>query len=317
MDVPTFLSKQVFGFQSFPHHTLQTKRTTHNYFDHTLLGPLTTRYVDDKGQSLYPSAFRNTYTQNISLLQSKIQASHLHQLNANKVYESKHFMRALITQGVEASNAMFSLQTDDNPGMSVIENMMKCVNHLTSHNEMRLEPFQLKAIRACICSAGERLLGDELHRFIPKILQCVGLIKGGLSSFDPHTCSEALFKQMMGIFHDYSKSIVTVVAPRRNGKSKAGKLFVAVNAVCERGARIVLMAHRSDSIHLYESEVKTYLDQLLSMGLGDYKVHSAKNEIRVQFPDKSISSLFFVSGGVNVSIVLLHYKFEHHPFCGY
>jgi hypothetical protein len=270
------------------------------------LQSLTARYVDDKGQPLYPSQIKNLYSQNIAFQKSKIQTEHLQYNNQNRVYNAEDFWRTLVAQGVDASNAMFSNQVDQHPGLKVIEDMMTCVNHLTSHNGMRLEPFQLKAIRASICSSGERLLGDDLHRYVPQILKCVGLIQGGgVSSFDPQNCSESLFKQVMQTFHDYSKSIVTVVAPRRNGKSKAGKLFVAANAACERGARIVLMAHRLEAILLYKSEVRSYLEQILHLGLCDFRIHSSTNEIRVEFPDKSSSFVFFVSGGVNVSICVL------------
>jgi hypothetical protein len=171
---------------------------------------------------------------------------------------------------------------------------------LTAHNKMRLEPFQLKTIRASICSTGERLLRDNLHKYIPRILKCLGLLN---NSFDAHNCGDVLYKQVMKTFNEYSKNIVTVVAPRRNGKSKAGKLFVAVNAACERGARIVLMAHRLEAILLYKSEVRSYLEQLLTLGVSSFRVHSSTNEIRIEFADGSSSFIFFVSGGINVSMV--------------
>lgn len=311
MDVSTFLSNQIFAWNyktewgsDEPH----TKRTVDNYWHDKSCGleSITKKYLDDTGQQLYASQFRNLYAQNISYHKSKIQMTHLYHNNRHRVYNAKDFWQTLVTHGIHVSNAMFENQTDDRPGMNVIRQMMKCVNKLTSHNGMRLEPFQLKAIRASICSAGERLLGDDLHMYVPQILKCVGLIKGGISSFDPQTCSEMLFKQVMKTFEDYSKSIVTVVAPRRNGKSKAGKLFVAANAACEKGARIVLIAHRLEAILLYKSEVRSYLEQILHLGLCSFRIHSSTNEIRIEFPDNSSSFVFFVSGGVNVSIGLHH-----------
>lgn len=302
MNVQHFLSNHLFDKNKHTCVPIHKLRTLNNYWINPSLSLLTQTHLCDKGQHMHASQIRNVYAQNIEYERARIdREDRLHQ-NRDKVYRTGEFWQTLISQGVDTSTALYSPPLSEHPGFETIMNMMKCVTKLATHNKMKLEPFQLKAIRASICSSGERLLRDDLHRYIPRILKCVGLMHGHSSS-DIQNCSEGLFKQMMQTFKDYSKSIVTVVAPRRNGKSKAGKLFVAANVACEKGARVVLMAHRLEAILLYKSEVKSYLEQLQVLGLCNFKIYSSQNEIRVEFPDKSSSFIFFVSGGINVSMM--------------
>ncbi len=276
-----------------------TSRTANDYWNHPLLSK---RYRDDSGQNLFPSQFQNIYSQNILYKRSRICLLREQTELKSRIFHTDDYWTSLIYNGVSETKATYSLKTEEHPGMCCIKNMMTCVDQLTKINHMKLEPFQLRCIRAGICSSGQRLLGDDLHLYIGKILQSVGLVHNTLTSYDPSNCSETLLKDMVKTFRLYSKNIISVVAPRRNGKSKAAKLFVAANAASEKGARIVLMAHILDAIMLYKSEILMYLEQIQNKNLWTYKIQSSSNEIRLDFGDGSSSFIFFVSGGINVSI---------------
>lgn len=299
MSVESYILQTLFEIPFLETGAMLQHRDVTNYWQNPQWSKLSKKIVDENGQHVIPSHYKNSHCENILAQLHKQGQDVINQKSRNRVFDSKEFWQSLLCKGVAASVNMNGYHPEDVSGMQVIRNMMKCVTALTEHNQMRLEPFQLKAIRAGICSSGERLLGKDLYKYIPNILHTLGL--SSVATMDTTSCSELARKEMMQTFHRFCKPIVTVIAPRRNGKSKAGKLFVAANVVSERGARIVLMAHRLEAILLYKSEVKAYLEQILMLGVGQFEIHSSLNEIRIDFPDRTSSFIFFVSGGVNVS----------------
>lgn len=189
-------------------------------------------------------------------------------------------------------------KTRDAMGMDSIRQMMHLCLKLAMKNHMLLEPFQLEAIRACISSSARRILGHHLDKYKVDILQQLGLVDG---SFREVEDMENKCDKMFGV---YAKRFIAVVAPRRNGKSKAGKLFVAVNAVCEEGARIVLIAHNLNAVLLYKHELVVLLEQIQEITEKElsFKVHTSSIEICLEFPSpRSNAYIYFVAGGINVS----------------
>ena len=300
MDIKDLLATSLFGIvkQNGINLTNQN-RDICNYWDHPIWSHLSQTFTDKNGQVVTPSHYKNIHGENILALQHKHKQALLYDESRGKVYDSRDFWSSLTNKGVDASTNLSGFQHVEAPGMQVIRNMMSCVTRLTDKNKMKLEPFQLKAIRAGICSSSERLLGKDLNKYIPNILHALGL--SSTDSADISSYSEVARQQMLKTFKMYSRPIVTVIAPRRNGKSKAGKLLVSVNAACERGAKIVLMAQKLDAILLYKDEVRSYLTQLQTLGIGTYEIHSSQTEIRIDFRDGSSSFIYFVSGGINVS----------------
>lgn len=256
------------------------------------------------------SFYHNIHGHNIAMVQKKEQYREERSKHESKIMLTSDLLNNIVERGVALSEYILRPQTTEHPGLEVIrKTMTMCVN-LTKSNGIKLEPFQLECIRASIISSGERLLGDDLYKFIPQILHCVGLRNGGTTPIDMTSCSEAVRADILANFGHYAKQLVAVIAPRRNGKSKAGKLFVTSNAVCEKGARIVLLAHRLESVLLYKSEIIAYLNQILEMTSERFVVHSGLNEIRIDFAsDRRSSFIYFVSGGINVSrnrYILIH-----------
>ncbi len=297
------ISKQLFA-TSIGHSRLSCKRTLSGYWSSAPgIKKLSTGFQINEGNETMPSLHQNVYGHNISFL-NKRKAQEADELERQKqVVYSRDIWHSLIDGGVVASQMLLSKKREQPLGLQIMTDMMKFLLALVEFNKMKLEPFQLKAIRSNICSSGERLLGEELYKYVPNILKSLGLVKGCASSCDPALCSEITYHHMLKTFEEHNKRITAVIAPRRNGKSKAGKLFVTVNAVCERGARIVLLAHKIDASLLYKSEVMNHLHQMLDMKLAEFTIHTASNQIRLDFPDDSRSSfIYFVSGGINVSL---------------
>ena len=191
----------------------------------------------------------------------------------------------------------------DEKSMGDIAEMMKMSILLAEINRMHLEPFQLEAIRACIASTSKRMLKHNVYKYKQHILYELGMIENvTLNS------SLALDKERVNeintLFQDYAKRFIAVIAPRRNGKSKAGKLFVAVNAVFEESARIVLIAHNMNAVLLYKNELLQILSQIQGLSsLYQFNIRSSGSEIILEFADDRPNSfIYFVAGGVNVSI---------------
>jgi len=201
------------------------------------------------------------------------------------------------TKGKNAWHSMYdTANLLEAKGMRTIRLMMKSVRIITEKLKMRLEPFQLETIRACICSRAVRLLNQELFKYVPSIMEAIGAI----GSIDLETKTEG---EIHSLFDSYCKRFVVVVAPRRNGKSKASKLFVAVNAVCEEGSVIVLLAHQINAVLLYKDDILSYLQTLLDSGVVSFKIRNGLHSIKVEFKDerKKSSFIYFVAGGHNVS----------------
>ena len=253
------------------------------------------RFVrDEEGREVAISLARNVHALRNSQLRSNRREG------VKPVLRSKvDMIQAMI---MDKAKGKFALRNEGHPGMKVVRQMMEASMTLCERNGMVLEPFQMECLRSLICSSGERLLGDELFLYVPDILGVCGLHQDSEMPTG-RVSANALHK----IFLSYSKQIVAVVAPRRNGKSKIGKLFVAANAIAEHGSRIVLSAHRVDAILLYKEEILKYLQQL--MPLFHYKIFVSENEIRLRHQDDKQSFIYFVPGGKDVSISLFFWNY--------
>ena len=217
------------------------------------------------------------------------------------VYTTGDMWQTMISKGVDVSNAIHKGNSEEPAGMKAIRQTMCCIERLVQHENTKLEPFQLETLRACICSSAVRLLGEDLNKHIPSILEVTGISEREGFETSGKSCEQ--HEEINDMFQFYARRFVAVIAPRRNGKSKAGKLFVAANAISEPGARIVLVAHQLNAVMLYKSEILKHLHQMLDMGLAIYKVHTTANEIRIEFFDRPPSHIYFVAGGINVSIM--------------
>ena len=175
--------------------------------------------------------------------------------------------------------------------------MWQCILEVTKRIGMKLEPFQLETIRACVSSRAVRLLKQDLFKYVPSMLETMGLIDN-IESREQ--------KEMYKSFLYYCKRFIAVVAPRRNGKSKAGKLFVAANAACEDGAIIVLLAHQISAVLLYKDDILNYLQVILNSGLCHFRIRNGLHYIKLEFDDvkRKPSFIYFVAGGQNVSITV-------------
>ena len=251
---------------------------------------------DVQGVTSWPSAYRNAYVSAIRKWQNN---------EAKKEYDFDSGFHMVCdelevcrTKGKKAWHSMYdTANLMEAKGMKTIRLMMKSVQIITEKLNMRLEPFQLEIIRACICSRAVRLLNQELFKYVPSIMETLGLI----GSIDLETKTET---EIHSLFESYCKRFVVVVAPRRNGKSKSSKLFVAVNAVCEEGSVIVLLAHQINAVLLYKDDILNYLQTLLESRLVCFKIRNGLHTIKVEFNDerKKCSFIYFVAGGHNVSI---------------
>lgn len=208
-------------------------------------------------------------------------------------------------------------KTRDAMGMDSIRDMMNLCLLLAKHNNMLLEPFQVETVRACISSSSRRILGHHIDKYKGEILTLMGLVDESFTDMEGNVAKE----EMYHLFDSYAKRFVAVIAPRRNGKSKAGKLFVAVNAVCEEGARIVLIAHCLNAVLLYKQELLLLLEQIRDVA-GEkfvYKVHGSATEICIEFPSpRPNAHIYFVAGGINVSCSMFLWPylnaFHYHCF---
>ncbi len=309
MDVNRVLQKALFGECGVaqPEKTCHNQqRTIDGYWNTERLAFTTASFSIAEGKETRPSLYNNMYACNVAAVRQRHEHDEDRRRRSSQVILSGQYWDKLLSKGVHAFRGTYRIENEECRGMTVIRNMMKFIVSLVRINRMKLEPFQLKALRVNICSSAERLLGEDLHKYIPKILQVIGLLANGSHNSDVTTCSDASRGHMMKLFRNYSKRIIAVVAPRRNGKSKVGKLFVSVNAACEEGARIVLLAHRLEAIMLYKTEILDLLNQLQEVGQVRFSVHTAKNEIRIDFPaSKRSSFIYFVPGGVqNVCMFL-------------
>jgi len=229
-------------------------------------------------------------------------------IERNRIITSDDMWTNLVFKG---HAAVRQGKTRDALGMESICQMMQLCLKLARKNNMLLEPFQLEAIRACVSSSARRILGHHLDKYKVEILQQLGLVDGSFFSGEMEDGEKKCDK----MFRVYAKRFIAVVAPRRNGKSKAGKFFVAVNAVCEEGARIVLIAHNLNAVLLYKHELLVLLEQIQEITTDKnnesssssflfFRVHSSTTEICLEFPSRQRSNayIYFVSGGINVSM---------------
>jgi hypothetical protein len=210
---------------------------------------------------------------------------------------------------IDNSNSMSLDVNKDMPKdeklMGDIAEMMKMSIHLAEKNRMHLEPFQLEAIRACIASTSRRMLKHNVYKYKQHILYELGMIEN-VTLNSTLALDKDRTKEINSLFQDYAKRFIAVIAPRRNGKSKAGKLFVAVNAVYEESARIVLIAHNMNAVLLYKNELLQILSQIQELSsLYQFNIRSSGSEIILEFTDgRPNSFIYFVAGGVNVSIYI-------------
>lgn len=208
---------------------------------------------------------------------------------------------------IDNSNSMsFDVNKDmskDEKYMGDIAAMMKMSILLAEKNQMHLEPFQLEAIRACIASTSKRMLKHNVYKYKQQILYELGMTEN-VTSNSTLVLDKERMKEINTLFQDYAKRFIAVIAPRRNGKSKAGKLFVAVNAVFEQSARIVLIAHNMNAVLLYKNELLQILSQIQELSsMYQFNIRSSGSEIILEFTDDRPNSfIYFVAGGVNVSI---------------
>ena len=272
------------------------KRLISNYALTDRWGTFSTALPSDR-----PSAISNPFARDISRLRQQFEENCQISDQGQSVYTTDDMWQSLITRGVEVTNAVHKGTFDEVPGMKCIRQMMHCIERLVQLENTKLEPFQLETMRACICSSAVRLLGEDLTKHVPSILEVTGIAeREGFENSDLYSAEQR--HALEEIFLGYARRFVAVIAPRRNGKSKAGKFFVAANAISEPGARIVLVAHQLNAVMLYKSEILKNLNQMLEMGLARYKIHSSASEIRIEFHDRPPSHIYFVAGGINVSI---------------
>ena len=275
------------------------QRRLEDYWENHKFKCMTQLKKDSSGNYIRPSLFNNVYGSNIKHVQKIIKQQELEEEEGNKISTSDNLLRELIEEGQQFSMAK-NVPLQEHGGMKVIRDMMKCVKLITTLNNITLEPFQLEAIRSLICSSGERLLGKDLCKYIPQILETCGIYEDSTKG-DIITHGKYFSQILNKNFNTYSKKIIAVVAPRRNGKSKVSKIFVTANAICEKGARIVLSAHRVEAILLYKNEILSYLKELLQMREYVFKIHSSEHLVRIEYPDHTESSIYFVPGGKDVS----------------
>lgn len=241
------------------------------------------------------SAFLNPFARDIDRLRSRLRRADALSSQAASMYTTDNMWDTIVHRGTHVAEAIHGAPAGEPAGLACIRHIFHCVHELLRIEGTNLEPFQLEAIRACICSRAVRLLGEDLGKHVGSICEILGL--SAANGFDPEA-----ERRDMAKFRRYCRRFVAVVAPRRNGKSKAGKLFVAANAACEPGARIVLLAHQLKAAMLYKDDVLRHLHQLLDGHLACFKIHTAANEIRIEFRDRAPSHVYFVAGGINVSI---------------
>ena len=249
-----------------------------------------------------PSLYNNPFAKDIEHLRKRfLHGKAAANCHLNSVYTTNSKWQTIINDGVTVGNAIYGSRTDEPLGMKCIKQMMQCIEGLVQLENTKLEPFQLEAIKACICSSATRLLGEELNKHIPTILDVTGISdKEGFVANGFVTVEQQ--NRMLETFNNYARRFVAIIAPRRNGKSKVGKLFVAVNCVCEYGARIVLVAHQLNAVMLYKSDILKHLQTIQDNKLARFKIHTSTNEIRLEFTDRPSSHIYFVAGGINVSI---------------
>lgn len=242
-----------------------------------------------------PSAHLNPFARDIDRLRSRLRRAEALSSRAASMYTTDGMWDTVVRRGTRVAEAVHGAPAGEPAGLTCIRHIFHCVQQLVRIEGTNLEPFQLETIRACICSRAVRLLGEDLGKHVGSICEILGL--SAANGFDPEAERRDLSR-----FRRYCRRFVAVVAPRRNGKSKAGKLFVAANAACEPGARIVLLAHQLNAAMLYKGDVLRHLHQLLDGHLASFKIHTAANEIRIEFRDRAPSHVYFVAGGINVSI---------------
>ena len=286
----TFVANRLFG--TFDRQALESplagnqKRTVAQY-------RLTDRWGTFSQQR--PSSYCNPFARDIGQLRRRLQDKRKLSLESRSLYTTADMWDTLIHRGADVGEALHGGTTQEPTGLTCIRRMMHCIEELLRCEGTKLEPFQLEAVRACICSRAIRLLGEDLGKHLDTVLEIVGLAERGV--YDQVGTSPAA-----RTFRHYCRRFVAVVAPRRNGKSKAGKLFVAANAVFEPGARIVLLAHQLNAVMLYKGDVLRHLHQILDLDLANFKIHTASNEIRIEFREGPPSHVYFVAGGINVSM---------------
>ena len=270
-----------------------------NYWQHNTIKYSNQPIKDYSGNYVRPSMLNNVYGSNIQYLKRKKRENEIEENENSKIYTKDNLLDELIKEGQQISLAK---NIHEQEGMKIIRNMMNCIKTITSINNITLEPFQLEAIRSLICSSGERLLGKDLCKYVPEILDTCGIYDDSTKG-DTITRGKSFSQILHKNFSTYNKKIIAVIAPRRNGKSKVSKIFVTANAVCEIGSRIVLSAHRVEAILLYKNEIISYLKQLLQTKCFCFKIHSSEHEIRIEYPNKTESAIYFVPGGKDVSIL--------------
>ena len=287
-------------------HNIYQQKTIKNYWKNHKIKYMTENMKDYSGNYVRPSMLKNVYGNNIQYVKKLKWKDEIQEKENSKIHTTHDIIQKFIEDGPEISEDV----NNENLGMNIIHKLMKCVKNITEINKITLEPFQLETIRTLICSSGERLLGQDLCKYIPQILEACGIYENTTKG-DFITHGKSFSRILQKNFDTYNKKIIAVIAPRRNGKSKAGKIFVTADAVCEEGARIVLSAHRIEAILLYKAEILMYLKQLLSTGHYFFKIHSSEHEIKLEFPNSNESSIHFVPGGKDVSVFItfiLHTK---------
>lgn len=270
---------------------ISKKQTLHGY-----------RYLFDVSLSSPFSTCLNQWRKEIML-------NDLRTEEENRIITRRHMWKTFVHyQSGSISTAVESKKTKDEKQLDDILKMMKLSINLAEKNGMHLEPFQLESIRACIASASRRILKHNVHKYKHDILFELGMIEDvGMITRNVNLESSKL-TELDNLFRDYSKRFIAVIAPRRNGKSKAGKLFVAVNVVCEESARIVLIAHNLNAVLLYKNELLQLLGQIQELQLDSkeqFNIRSSATEICLEFTDsRPRSYIYFVAGGINVSTTM-------------
>ena len=319
----TFVADRLFG--NFDRRALESplarnqKRTVSSYSTTDLWGTFSPR--GPSGER--PSAYCNPFAKDILRLRNRLRRQRALSQESAMLYTTDNMWDTIIDRGTDVGETLHGNSREEPAGLECLRRTFHCIEELVRCEGTKLEPFQLEVVRACICSRAVRLLGEDLGKYVGTVLQIVGLSDVGTD--ETYWSETALLEK----FRRYCRRFVAVVAPRRNGKSKAGKLFVAANAVCEPAARIVLLAHQLNAVMLYKSDVLRHLHQILDLGLASFKIHAASNEIRIEFHDRPSSHVYFVAGGINVSIRSLQYdpyplhhyragtsfNLEFHPIC--
>ena len=277
-------------------HGIGGSRTFESYASSDRWGSFSRKLTTN---SPWPSAFANPFVKSIDKFVLLRKAREMGKMQ--EFHLATEELEIARTKGKRAWSSMFGesqsqkqQQQQESDGMTTIRMMMESIMLVTDELHMKLEPFQLDIIRACICSRAVKLLGQDLFKYVPNILEAIGL--AGPVELDTMRKTE-----LDELFLNYCKRFIAVVAPRRNGKSKSGKLFVAANAMCEEGAVIVMLAHQVNAILLYKDDILNYL-QILS-AKKEFRIKSSPCSIRLDFKQGRRSSfIYFVAGGDNVSI---------------